>query len=71
MDREFRINYDLASQTMRVIQHRSARTTLQQLDYRYNNAGKRIEMIEGGVQNDGAIQFLVGRAEDDRQRAID
>ena len=39
--------YDAASQATQVIQRRSAGTTLQQLDYRYDNAGNRNVMIEG------------------------
>jgi YD repeat-containing protein len=38
---------DAASQTTQVIQRSSAGTTLQQLDYRYDNAGNRNVMIEG------------------------
>jgi YD repeat-containing protein len=38
--------YDAASQTTQVIQRSSAGTTLQQLDYRYDNAGNRNVMIE-------------------------
>ena len=39
--------YDAASQTTRVIQRNSAGSTLQQLYYRYDNAGSRNVMIEG------------------------
>ena len=39
--------YDAASQTTQVIQRSSAGATLQQLDYRYDNAGNRNVMIEG------------------------
>jgi YD repeat-containing protein len=42
------LSYDAASQTTQVIQRSSAGTTLQQLDYRYDNGGNRNVMIEGG-----------------------
>ena len=42
------ISYDAGSQTTQIIQRNSGGTTLQQLDYRYDNAGNRNVMIEGG-----------------------
>jgi hypothetical protein len=41
-------SYDVANQTTQVIQRNSAGTALQQLDYRYDDAGNRKVMIEEG-----------------------